>query len=180
MFVLIKIISFKCILDVSYENMIFAKIESFVELDKVHFYSIRFEDEDLSETDKFIQRFENNETHFDDLFLIIDWITKMGEKRGAKKFFFRHEKSADALPPPIKYLSVEEHNLRLYCIRLSDDVVILLNGGIKSSQTAQGSTDLKQHFDFANKISEIITTKIIENDIQIKYKLIEGDLEIEV
>ncbi|ADB40799.1 hypothetical protein Slin_4821 [Spirosoma linguale DSM 74] len=43
---------------------------------------------------------------------------------------------------------------RLYCIRLSDEIVILANGGRKTSQTVQNSPQLMTHFRFANRMAQ--------------------------
>ena len=40
------------------------------------------------------------------------------------------------------------------CIRLSDEIVILANGGRKTSQVVQNSPELMTHFRFANKMAQ--------------------------
>lgn len=93
-------------------------IELYKEYEKTAFYSIRFETEELCETDRFIERFSKIESFQDDLQIIKKWIEKMGTEKGALERYFRPERKASAIP-------LEVSDLRLYCIRLSDEVVIL-------------------------------------------------------
>jgi hypothetical protein len=58
--------------------------------------------------------------------------------------------------------------LRLYCLRLSEKVVVLFNGGIKSAQTAQDSKDLRMKFFEAQTFAKRILEAISANEIYIK------------
>lgn len=46
--------------------------------------------------------------------------------------------------------------LRLYCYRISDNIIILYNGGIKTSSTAQSSSDLSMKFYEAQQYTSTI------------------------
>ena len=37
----------------------------------------------------------------------------------------------------VKALAIDSHKLRLYCLRISDQILILGNGGIKNTRTYQ-------------------------------------------
>jgi len=93
---------------------------------------------------------------------------KIGNE-GALERHFRPEKNGEAIP-------IESSNLRLYCLRLSDENVILVNGGIKTSQTAQDSPDLLPHFETINSFKIILRWKIRSGLTQIAGKKILGDL----
>ena len=71
-------------------------------------------------------------------------------------FFTRKENRAAALPPPkartseinLKYPNFP---LRLFCYRVSQELVILFNGGAKTSLAVQNSQDLNLYFIQANE-----------------------------
>jgi hypothetical protein len=127
------------------------------ETDKVTFYSVRWEDAEYSEMDKFLLRIGSIPDMKDALQQLIQLITEViGNTYGAHEAFFnRFENRFTALPPKgnLKIGEIEldyrGFPLRLYCLPLSEEVVILFNGGIKDSQTVQESKD-------------VITTKFYE------------------
>ncbi|MCK8495343.1 hypothetical protein M0L20_25990 [Spirosoma sp. RP8] len=85
------------------------------------------------------------------------WIQEIGQNRGAKSRYFRFENDAAALPPPAKIMAKLGNSycqLRLYCIRLSDEIVILVNGGRKTSQTVQNSPERMVYFRFASRMAQ--------------------------
>src|SRR5690606_31167961 len=91
------------------------------------------------------------------------WIAEIGEKFSAEPRFFRPEDNAFALPPPTKELRCldieldqENMNLRLYCIVLSPEVVILVNGGIKESTATRDSPTCWEQYLFTSNISSQI------------------------
>jgi hypothetical protein len=69
-------------------------------------------------------------------------------------------------------------NLRLFCLRMSDEAVILLNGGIKSSLKTNDSPDLADKFRFAQQVSKAIDLKIRNRELQVVGKQLIGDFEI--
>ena len=61
-------------------------IEEFKTFEVVNFYTIRFEDQELSETDRFLKRIKEEYTEYhEDLDIILNWISEVG-KRGLTKF----------------------------------------------------------------------------------------------
>ncbi|RYE55045.1 MAG: hypothetical protein EOP48_11030, partial [Sphingobacteriales bacterium] len=120
---------------------LFVEVEKYLTLKMVTYYTVRIRGETLSETEKFFQRF-NGTAYEKDLGNLRYWLEeKIGKERGATERYFRPEKKAHALPPPIP-----SSDLRLYCYRCSDSIVILGNGGLKESKKAQDSPDCYPHF----------------------------------
>ncbi len=162
----------------------FATIEEFYTYKKVIYYSIRVEEDELMETEKFYQRFMENQEYKEEFIDLITWIEHIGENEGAIPELFRDEDDAQALPP--EYRQIERrakvrkigYSLRLYCLRISESIVILLNGGIKESQKVQDSPDLIGKFRFANKISKVVTEKLIRKELLVGEKKLIGDLEL--
>lgn len=57
--------------------------------------------------------------------------------------------------------------LRLYCVRLSNQVVILANGHLKTGRTVQDSPDLLTHFRFANKMAQQLIELMGSGELQL-------------
>lgn len=139
----------------------------------VTFYTVHRAGEAESETDQFYLKFQNHPQYGDALqelnALLFD---TMGEEFGASKYFFsRHENAATALPPSkvrIYELTLEYPGfpLRLYCYRISDQLVVLFNGDVKNVGKVQESPRLSMLFHQANhyvrKIEESFKDGILE------------------
>lgn len=132
----------------------------------VTYYTVRWDEAEESETDKFIRRYKNdviNREHFTEIFLLLE---ELGKRKGAKKEYFqRYVNEATELPPKMK-IQIEgievrffENVFRLFCTRINDNIVVLFNGGVKSSQATQDSPELSSFRDanyFAKRIWEEI------------------------
>lgn len=145
-------------------------IEKYQAYETVQFYTIRFEKENDNETDKFISRFTQSEEFKEDLGKIIYWIDKIG-KTGALERHFRPEKFAVAIPIDSGY------SLRFYCYRINDNVLILGNGGIKTSQKVQDSPDCLPHFDLMNHVAKKLYWSIKDNKTQVDGLELSGRLK---
>jgi len=150
-------------------------IESFKEYPRVHFYTVRWDEAEESETDRFQARFAQEEEYLEELLEILTLIEDIGENRGATdKIFGRFENRATAIPPnfPLKIENIQfqfpENRLRLYCVRLTEEIVILFNGGIKTSHSAQDSPDLSMKFHEAQQFVKKIEEALKEKDIEIE------------
>ena len=105
-------------------------IELYEEHDRVNFYTLQFEGEE-TEFDKFYDAFPEESEFSEDVDIVIKWIDKVGE-RGAEERYFRPEgKYEDG----IFAIPIEMCNLRLYVLRISENIVILGNGGVKTTAT---------------------------------------------
>ncbi len=135
------------------------------------FYSVRWDDAHFSETDKFfikykdIPRFERPVNE-----LAIFLASFIGQEKGAVEGLFRFENRAHGLPPPGKYqigeleITYSNFPLRLYCLRLTDHLVILFGGAEKTSASAQdGKTSMTfyEANQFADRINEAIKEEMI-------------------
>lgn len=146
----------------------------------VRYYSVRFKDahddlEEYSEFEKFVVSHQNEADVQEELNDLLGWLTdRLGERHGAKDKYFRHEGTAQALPPEARFLEMEyEKNLRLYCLRLSDHVVVLFNGGIKTkgAATAQECQIVRPHFYRANQLAKAIDAAIRNGDVRVSADL---------
>lgn len=149
----------------------FATIEEVEQFDKVTYYTVRFDDRDASEFENFLSKHQDDPTINDEYNDLISWITKIGNEIGAKPTYFRQENRANALPPPSRLVEIDYlQNLRLYCMWVSESIIILFNGAIKTQNTAQACPNVKPHFDLANRL-----VLEIEKLMRGPYKAIEED-----
>lgn len=165
----------------------FAKIEKFKTFSEVKFYTVRLERKDgewenETETDKFFKEFlDQPEKPSHGAELVYNSIVEIG-KRGAKERYFRFENRANAPPPSANTLaelgqSKETRGdiLRLYCIRLSENVVILTNGDRKSMDAAQDCPNVAPHFRLANNLAKKIGEAIVNKEIVVNGKSLQFD-----
>ena len=163
--------------------------------DKVVYYSITLFDDDSnlisingSMFEDFIKRHEVQ--NIKELDYVLNWIKHIGNKKGALAHYFRFENRASGLPPKVKTALKEKVNfinvgkqdcsLRLYCLRLSDYVVILFDGDLKTANKAQDCPNVRGYFNLANKLAESIDKAIIERDIDLLENDIAYDENLEI
>ncbi len=111
------------------------RLELIMETDKVSIYSPKYDGESMTEFEKFMSEGSQLKPRQlkKDFDAIISAINKMLDDCGARENLFRLEGgNIKAIPlwierPRNKKLGT----LRLYCIRISDRIIILGNGGIK-------------------------------------------------
>lgn len=135
------------------------------------FYTVRWEDALYTETDKFFIKYENHNTLQQPLQELATFIAKkMGDEMGALEDFFRFENAAHALPPSGTYrvedvyINYGNFPLRLYCLRISESLVVLFNGGEKTAISAQaGKTSMV--FQEANNFAKRIIDALNRNEI---------------
>ena len=135
------------------------------------FYTVRWEYATLSETDKFFEKYETDRYFQRPLQELAMFISKkIGDEMGALEDFFRFERAAHALPPSGNYkvedvtLNFGNFPLRLYCLRISETLVVLFNGGEKTATTAQGGKT-SMAFQEANIFAGRIMDALIRKDI---------------
>jgi hypothetical protein len=145
------------------------------EADRCTFYTVRWDEAEESETESFFNKYYEDDLHKEVAEQLYELITDtIGDRYGAiDKFFNRHEDEVNALPPKgkIRLGKTEIHHpnfpLRLYLLRINENIVVLFNGGIKNAQTTQeseGDISMKwrEACAFAKQITEAIQEKMIE------------------
>jgi len=162
------------------KRVTFAALKHITTFKKVTYYSLTVNDEEKSLFEMFVDTYNHSDRH-DDFVNINRILGEMGNLHGARSRYFRSENEAQALP------TFEVTNpkgvLRLYCTVLSENVVILFNGGIKTTQKAQDCPNVSAHFrlaiGFSKKLNEAIISKDIVISNNIKNRLIiSEDFEI--
>lgn len=133
----------------------------------VTYYTVRWDEAEDSETAKFFRRFMADTTHREHFDEIVELLKDIGERKGARqRYFLRHADEASELPPKLIMevngieVRYQDNLLRLFCTRINDNIVILFNGGVKSSQATQDSPDLVSKFRDAKFFAKKIWTQI--------------------
>ena len=119
-----------------------------------------------------MNEFKDNATYNKDFNVILLALSKIIDK-GALERFFRNE---GRMNDNVKALAIDSRKLRLYCLRISDQILILGNGGVKASRTYQEDSKLSgyvmdlQSFDKvllkAQKSGKVTIEKNMITDIQ--------------
>lgn len=146
-------------------------ILSVKQTEKAGLFTICFENEDLSEFDKFIQKFKDNAECKRDLQVILAAIQRMLLTSGFLERYFRPE---GKMKDRVCALPIESGKLRLYCLRLSDCVLIVGNGGRKSTRTYEESEELSGYVISLQKLDDLIRVAVKKGDVTIEEKSIQG------
>ena len=132
-------------------------------------YTIVFNNDDLSEFAKFIMKFNDNAQLKRDYQIILLALDKI-MKQGALERYFRPE---GKINDSVCALPIDTGKLRLYCLRISEKILIIGNGGVKDTKTYNENNELNgyvidlQKFDLLiNKAIDEGTISIEENEIR--------------
>lgn len=108
------------------DTMSEAKITSIGQTSAVGLFSIIFEGDSQTEFRKFIEKFKDDAVRNKELNVILTQIGRI-QQNGALERYFRYE---GKMSDHVMALPVLQSSLRLYCLRMSDSVLIVGNGGI--------------------------------------------------
>ena len=115
----------------------------------------------------------------------IDAQIKRIADEGVSPNFLRGERLAAALPGKEweivtkEFEPAENGPLRLYCVLLPHEVIILCNGGRKTTHSAQDCPNVKHHFAFANQLHRSVSARLEEEPERPSLERIEEILETE-
>lgn len=148
-------------------------IELLEEYETVNFYSIKMAGKELTELETFFEKFPEGCEYDEEMDVIISWIDQIA-KRGALERYFRPEgKYGDG----VGVIPIDVGNkLRLYCLRLSDKILVFGNGGIKDSRSWQESKTLAPYVKLLIDTSRFISSRIKDGTIVLVDKEIVGNL----
>ena len=140
-----------------------ANIKSVAATEKAGIFSICFEGESFTEFEKFIVK--HKDTYSKDLDTILAAIKHMMEASGFLERYFRPE---GKMRDNVCALPITSGKLRLYCLRISDSVLIAGNGGVKDVKTYQENEELRGY---------VISLQNLDNAIKVALK--KGEVTIE-
>ena len=133
-----------------------AKITSIGQTSAVGLFSIIFEGDSLSEFRKFIEKFKDDAVRNKELNVILTQIGRI-QQNGALERYFRYE---GKISDHVMALPVLRSGLRLYCLRMSDSVLIVGNGGIKNTRSSEQDPELNGYVINLQKLDALLREDI--------------------
>ena len=141
-----------------------AKIESVQSSVSASLYTIIFQDGNISEFAKFISRFKDNGRLQRDYQLILYALQKILENGVLERYFRPEGKFSDR----VCALPIDSGKLRLYCLRMSDKILILGNGGIKQTKTYNENQDLNGYVLDLQKFDSLLKEAESDGSIRVE------------
>lgn len=139
-------------------------------------YTIQFLSESDSEFERFYARFKDDAEYNPDLMKIVALINKIADM-GALERYFRPE---GKLKDGVCALPVLQSKLRLYCLRLSDKILVLGNGGVKKTRTYNEDDMLKGYVLTLQNFEKLIREGEKDGTISITANTIETDKTFDI
>lgn len=147
-----------------------ATILSLEQTDAAGLFTIIFEDENQSEFVKFVNKFKDDAIRKNELRIILNQIEVMLQKGIEERRFRPEGKMRDG----VAALPVYQSGLRLYCLRLSDSVLIVGNGGVKSTRTYQEDEDLNGYVISLQKLDSLLKADIENGIVRVEKTMLIG------
>ena len=138
-------------------------------------YTLQFLRDVESEFEKFVTRFKNNAEFSEDFLKIATYIRRIA-RTGAQKRYFRPE---GKMSESIVALPVTSSKLRLYCLRLSDKILILGNGGVKKTKRYEDVSILNGCVITIQKFEQLLKDEVANGNVTITESSIETDIIFE-
>lgn len=140
----------------NYHDMSEARITSIVQTKTVGLFSITFEGDNITEFRKFIEKFKDDAVRSMELNAILTEIGRI-EQNGALERYFRYE---GRMSDHVMALPALRSGLRLYCLRMSDAVLIVGNGGVKNTRTYEQDPELNGYVINLRKLDALLQDDI--------------------
>ncbi len=149
-------------------------LDLYKEYDKVNFYTIHFDGESDTEFDKFLSTFSSSK-HLPDLQKILAVLKNLSIHGVLERYFRRESKMNDG----VGAIPIDTSELRLYCLRLCDSIIVLGSGGVKprTQRTYNEDPLLNDCVKVLATLDSLIKMKITQGKISMNGKSITGDLK---
>ena len=134
----------------------------------------RFEEES-SEFDKFLDKYPRGGEYDEDINIIITKLDQIG-LRGALERYFRPE---GKIKDNVCALPIDTNRLRLYVIRITDEIIVLGNGGRKKTKTYNEDAELNSYVNQLQRNDKKLKLKIKNGLVQVKRKHLTGELKFD-
>lgn len=147
-----------------------ATVRTIEQSDKVGLYSICFDGSDLAEYEKFVQKFMNDATLNKDFQKVFRAINRIVANGALERYFRPEGRYGDHLAA----LSIDSKVLRLYCLRISDQILIVGNGGAKTTRTYEEDEELSGYVMDLQKFDALLEQELKKGKIKIEQNVITG------
>lgn len=139
-------------------------------------YTIQFLSDNMSEFEKFISKFKEDAKLNPDFQAIMRFVEQILSNGALERYFRREGKMTDS----VVALPVLKSKLRLYCLRLTDKILILGNGGVKNSRTYQEDETLQGYVMDLQKFEHLLQQEVRSGNVEITEKEIITDKNFEL
>ena len=143
--------------------------------DKCTMYTIHFLSEDDTELENFISRFKDNAKYNSDFQSILIFMERIMANGALERYFRREGKLTDS----VVALPVLKSRLRLYCLRLSDHILVVGNGGVKNTRTYEENAELQGYVMTLQKFERLLRQEAAQGNVEITETEIRTDLKFE-
>lgn len=139
-------------------------------------YTIQFLSDDMSEFEKFISKFREDAELNPDFQYIMRFVEQIMSNGALERYFRREGKMNDS----VVALPVLKSKLRLYCLRLSDRILVLGNGDVKNSRTYQEDGTLQGYVIDLQKFERLLKQEVRSGNVEITEREIITDKKFDI
>ena len=127
----------------------------------------------MTELEAFFERFPVGCDYDEEIDVIITWMDKIAETGALERYFRLEGRYGDG----VGVIPIDIGNkVRLYCLRLSDKILVFGNGGVKDTATWQESEELAPYVKLLIDTSRFISSRMNNGSLVLVDKEIIGDL----
>lgn len=144
--------------------------------DSCTMYTIQFLSDDKSEFEKFVSKFRNDAVLNTDFQTIMRFVQQILSNGALERYFRPEGKMRDS----VVALPVLKSKLRLYCLRLTDKILVLGNGDVKKSQTYEEDATLQGYVMDLQKFENLLKQEVRSGNVEITEKEIKTDKTFEL
>ena len=141
-------------------------------------YTVVLDDDDHSVFEQFIA--EYSAEYKEELKYMVNLLTRMGKKWGAREQFFKDKEGAPGDLVSALY-DDPDRKLRLYCIRYGGDLIILGGGGPKNVRAWQDDENLSKHSRLMMTVADKVHERFQDGGLRwtLNYNDMSGDFEFD-
>lgn len=134
-------------------------------------YTLQFLRDVESEFEKFVAKFREDAEYSEDFSRIAAFISRIAQTGALERYFRPEGKMNDS----VVALPVTSSKLRLYCLRLSDKILVLGNGGVKKSKRYEDDSILNGYVMTLQKFEQLLKQEVANGNVNITESTIETD-----
>ena len=139
-------------------------------------YTIQFLNDEESEFEKFISKFRQDAELNPDFQAIMRFVEQILSNGALERYFRREGKMNDS----VVALPVLKSKLRLYCLRLTDKILVLGNGDVKNTRTYEENETLQGYVMDLQKFEKLLKQEVRLGNVEITEKEIITDKTFEI
>lgn len=138
-------------------------LQSVAQTERAGLFTLCFEGESYSEFEKFVMK--HKDSYSKDLNIILAAINRMLRASGFLERYFRPE---GKFRDKVCALPLETGKLRLYCLRMSDSVLIAGNGGVKNVRRYEDCEELNGYVVTLQKLEQALNVAVKKGTVTIE------------